>query len=54
MVPTFRDAIRSLNLFVAFGLINLMAATEAPTLWLRTPSHEVPIPLFLSAIFGLA
>ena len=54
MVSTFRDAIRSLNLFCRIlHDIDLTRPTFTPTLPLMTPSHKVPVPLFLSTIFDM-
>ena len=54
MMPTFRDAICSFNLFYRISLdFDLMGTTPIPVLLLTTPSHKVPVPLFLSTIFDM-
>ena len=55
MVPTYRDAIHSLNLFcrILFG-IDLTGPIFTPALPLMTPSHKVPVLLFLSTILDMA
>ena len=54
MVPTFRDAIRSLNL-LCWNLhdIDLTGPTFPPALLLMTPSLKVPVPLFLTTILDM-
>ena len=52
MVPIFRDAICSFNLFCRISHdFDLMGTTPTPVLLLTTPSHKVPVPLFLSTTF---
>ena len=54
MVPIFRDAIHSLNLFCRIlHDIDLTGPTLTPTLPLTTPSHKVPIPLLFSTILDM-
>ena len=54
MVPTFRDAIRSLNLFCRIlHDINLTGPTFTPALPLKTPLLKVPVPLFLTTILEM-
>ena len=54
MVPTFRDAIRSLNLFCRISHdIDLTGPTFTPALPLTTPSLKVPVPLFLTTILDM-
>ena len=52
MVPIFRDAICSFNLFCRISHdFDLMGTIPTPVLLLTTPSHKVPVPLFLSTTF---
>ena len=54
MVPTFRDAIRSLNLFCRISHdIDLTGPTFTPALPLTTTSLKVPVPLFLTTILDM-
>ena len=54
MVPTFRDAICSLNLFCRISLdIDLTGTTFTPALQLTIPSLKVPFPLFLTTILDM-